>query len=180
MFLLIKRSIRLGHTYCVISMSHLYAQYIHKYGSEIRGTIHAQELKQSIQISWSPNQYMQFGLLWWAWLLPSGVQRENLDDKNTGSAYTIVMPLWCIACTLYGSCMPCFGLWSVIILTVVVKHYSPCFCSRVLQNAIELNQQGQQTWLTRVRNILQDADLNYIWQNPWDVYHPEAIGIQNQ
>ena len=64
LFLLIKRSIRLGHTYCVNSMSHLYAQYIHRYGSEIRGTIHAQELKQSIQISWSPNQYMQFGLLW--------------------------------------------------------------------------------------------------------------------
>ena len=42
---------------------------------------------------------------------------------------------------------------------------------------LNLNQQGQQTWLTRVRNILRDAGLNYIWHNLWDVCPLESVEI---
>ena len=43
---------------------------------------------------------------------------------------------------------------------------------------LNLNQQGQQTWLTRVKNILQDAGLINIWQTlGMCTYPPETIEI---
>ena len=52
---------------------------------------------------------------------------------------------------------------------------APAFCSRGIQNVIEwfnLNQQGQQTWLTVYRMLVSTT-----FANPWDVYPPEVIEI---
>ena len=64
-------------------MSHLYAQYIHRYGSEIRGTIHAQELKQLIHPNFLESQPVH--AIWPALVslvAPQWCTEENLDDKT--------------------------------------------------------------------------------------------------
>ena len=54
---------------------------------------------------------------------------------------------------------------------------APAFVAEAYRMLLNLNQQGQQTWLTRVRNILRDAGLNYIWHNLWDVCPLESVEI---
>ena len=90
LFLLIKRTIRLGHPNpnLLCKLYDTLLRQIHEYGSEIWGHYSVSMPRnwnnppEVLQICpWSPNQCTQFGLLWWVWLLPGGVQKENLDGE---------------------------------------------------------------------------------------------------
>ena len=83
-------------------------------------------------------------------------------------------------CHAGGSKAVCLGVLATISIQLLFQF--PCLLLyRVVSHIsyrmlLNLNQHGQQTWLARVKNLLQDAGLKYIWQNPWDVYPPEARG----